>query len=85
MLKSNHNQLLAEITLLEDLANELKNAPDEAINFHLSDGNDFAQWIGSVLGDKKLAKQVTEIEVEEGQAPKDQLVSLIELRIQQLK
>jgi hypothetical protein len=83
-LKLDHNEVISEIFLLEDLAEAIETSPDQAIEFHTRDVNDFANWVKYSIGDRLLADAIEEIKGE----PKDvkrQLAETIKPRIMQLK
>ena len=45
---------------LEDLATVLPDIPDDTFNHHVNkEKNDFSAWINDVIGDKKLAKELS--------------------------
>lgn len=47
---------------LYDLESALETMSDEQYEYHAKrEGNDFANWIGGVLGDKELAKKVARV------------------------
>ena len=56
-LKIDHNNVVAEITVLEGLCENIKKAPGDAIVFHMSGRNDFAAWIKGAVGDWCLARK----------------------------
>ncbi len=68
---------------LETFLYLLKRVDKRSIYFHLREGhNDFATWIREVLGDAKLASELMEVE---WWRPRDELTSMIEDRIRELK
>jgi len=71
---------------LEELASHLKKAPLEAIAHHFNEQkNDFAVWVGEVIGDEILAKKLKSIEITEPEKAKKLLIRAFENRIRQLK
>lgn len=85
LLKTNHENILNEITLISDMRNAIQNAPIAAIAFHLRQGNDFADWVEESVGDKKLAAKMRKIQYEEILDAKDQLVEILDKKIKKQK
>lgn len=61
-LKKDHQSVVAEIFDLPGLRDAIQDAPDEAILFHLDGRNDYAAWIGAVLGSKALQEAVGQVD-----------------------
>ena len=58
---------------LVDLEKALKEMGDEIYKYHVSkDKNDFAKWVGEVIGDKMLAQELIKTKNKEGAAEKVQ-------------
>ena len=84
-LKADHDNILSEIVLLEDLAETLSNSSEEAISFHTQTGNDFAVWVHEVVGDEGLADSIRNIEYADPTDARDKMVSAIRERVDFLK
>lgn len=84
-LKTTHSNVIAEITLLEDLHKAIQNAPLEAIAFHIKDGNDFANWINYVVGDWGLGSQINTITETDPRKAKTKILEVMGGRISRLK
>ena len=85
ILKSDHDKVLSEIALLEDLAEALAKSPTEVVAFHTRQGNDFAAWIGTVVGDTELAARLSTIESATLEETKSKTVSAIRERVDSIK
>ncbi len=85
LLKAGHDDVVSEITVLDDLAEKLAKASAESVAFHLRDGNDFAAWTHSVVGDEELAEQLNGIEYGSPEDARDRMVSAIRARVDSLK
>lgn len=85
-LKSDELNHLAEVTKVEQLYEELKGAPDEAIVFHMDNKNDFASWIKDCVGDWWLGSKVDKVKLEGNpSATRSELVQTLGERIYKLK
>jgi len=84
VLKVSNSDMIAEAFMLEDLLESIKKAPEESIKFHTRSGNDFSAWISEVVGDKKLASDVQQIDYSTSEA-KNALEGKLEGRIIELK
>ena len=84
-LKTSHDSTIAEIAMLETLCAELKKAPDEAIVFHLSRGNDFASWIKASVGDWYLGSKVEKVNFQNPSVARAEIVRLLEERTTKLR
>lgn len=85
-LKRDHHVVVAEIFSLEGLRDAIREAPDEAILFHLSGKNDYAAWIGNVLGSKTLQEEVCRIDSSAGsKKAREELLDTLDLGIKVLK
>ena len=76
-LKSDHDTVIQEIHQLEDLHKAIERAPPEAIVFHMNERNDFANWIGDVVGYQILSQKVNEIELDEPERTRWKLVGAL--------
>ena len=66
---------------LEEFLETLKNAPQEAIDFHLREGvNDFEDWVRHVVKDIELADEIKRIKKEHG-PDKQKLVKAVEKKL----
>jgi hypothetical protein len=85
-LKSDHHRVVAEVFDLEGLRDAISDAPDEAIVFHLSGKNDYAAWIGAVLGSKTLQEEIGKIDPNAGPVKaRQELLDTLDLGIKVLK
>jgi hypothetical protein len=85
-LKSDHHCVVAEIFDLAGLRDAIREAPDEAILFHLSGKNDYAEWIGAVLGSKTLHEELGRIDSSAGpKKARQELLDTLDLGIKVLK
>ena len=82
-LKSDHDQVLAEIHSLEGLLSALEAAPAEALVFHTAGRNDFATWIRDAVRYTSLSHVVDNIRAESGDVEdiRKRLVTVLELAI----
>ena len=85
LLKSDHHKILGESCMLEGLLEALESASSESIEFHLREGNDFASWVGKVVGDKKLAEKLGEVTLTEPEKTRSELAELVRGRIMDLE
>ena len=70
---------------LEEFLETLKNAPQEAIDFHLREGvNDFEDWVRHVVKDIELADELKRIKEEHG-PNKQKLVKAVEKKLKAKK
>jgi hypothetical protein len=84
--KRDHHTVDAEIFDLAGLRDAIQNAPDEAILFHLSGKNDYAEWIGNVLGSKTLQDAIYHIDSSMGPVKaRQELLDTLDLGIKVLK
>jgi hypothetical protein len=84
-LKTGHDNTIAEIAMLETLCSELKRAPDEAIVFHLSRGNDFASWVKASVGDWYLGSRIEKVNFQNPSVARSEIVRLLEERTTKLR
>jgi hypothetical protein len=84
-LKTGHDNTIAEIAMLETLCAELKRAPDEAIVFHLSRGNDFASWVKASVGDWYLGSRIEKVNFQNPSVARAEIVRLLEDRTTKLR
>jgi hypothetical protein len=85
-LKCDHHSVVAEVFDLAGLRDAIREAPGEAILFHLSGKNDYASWIGNVLGSKTLQEAL--MQVDSGKGPekaRQELLDTLDLGIKVLK
>jgi hypothetical protein len=85
VLKSDHNEVVSEISLLEDLAEKLANSSPGVVSFHMREGNDFASWIGNAIGDTELAAKLSSISHTDSEETRNRVVSTIRERVDYLK
>lgn len=83
-LKEDHDKVIAEIRLLEELAEAINSVPDSSIAFHIREGNDFARWIRNCVGDSLLADALEEVRGNPGEV-RGLLAETIGSRISQLR
>jgi len=84
-LKRNHDEVLSECLLLEELKEAIENAPEEAILFHLDGRNDFASWVREEIGDLELSGNLEYIRPSKTIDVKSELVHVLNSRIKALK
>jgi len=84
-LKTDHGQVIAEISMLEGLCESLKKSPSEAIVFHMSGRNDFATWIKDAVGDWWLGSKVEKVQLKTPEETRNALVRVMEERIYKLR
>ena len=84
-LKRNHDEVLSECLLLEELKEAIENAPEEAILFHLDGRNDFANWVREEIGDLELSGDLEYIRPSKTIDVKSELVHVLDSRIKTLK
>ena len=85
-LKKDHHSVVAEICDLQSLRDAIDEAPDEAILFHLDGRNDYAEWIGAVLGSKTLQDAVGRVDSSKGAGvARQELVDTLDVGIKVLK
>jgi len=61
-IKLSSGEVIAEAFLLEDLASALKSSPEDAVVNHLREGNEFAAWVRTVVGDGELADKLENVQ-----------------------
>jgi hypothetical protein len=85
-LKRDHHSVVAEIFDLAGLRDAIREAPDDAILFHLSGKNDYAEWIGSVLGSKTLQEEISRIDSSSGpKKARQELLDTLDMGLKVLK
>jgi hypothetical protein len=84
-IKMDSGEVIAEVFLLEDLLDALRNSPDESISYHMSEGNDFAEWVSKVVGDSELAVQLAAVEYSTPDVTKNNLITLLDSKLESLK
>ncbi len=85
-LKKDHHSVVAEICDLQSLRDAIYEAPDEAILFHLDGRNDYAEWIGVVLGSKTLQEAVCQVDSSKGaENARQELLDALDTGIKVLK
>ena len=84
-LKTDHNNVVAEIAVLEGLCENIKKAPGDAIVFHMSGRNDFAAWIKDAVGDWWLGSKVEKVQLKTPEETRAALVRVMEERIYKLR
>lgn len=84
-LKRNHDEVLSECHLLEELKGAIENAPEEAILFHLDGRNDFATWVREEIGDLELGADLERIRPSKTIDVRSELVHVLDSRIKALK
>lgn len=68
------------LTNIEQLPNVLKNMEDHQFNHHVnSERNDFSSWIKDVIGDSKLANQLSKVKT------KRTTITKLKKRLKELK
>jgi hypothetical protein len=85
ILKKDHDRIISYVSHLEELSQEIQKADEESIRFHLREGNDFANWIKTSVGDAELAEKIQSIGCDEVEKAKKHLASAIYERIDSLK
>ena len=76
-LRKSPKEPIAEIFSLEDLLMGIERAPQEAIIFHLRNGNDFAQWVNKIIGYQELSKKLKQVKLTHPEEARQKLVSLL--------
>jgi hypothetical protein len=72
-------------TSLDAFEQKLQVVPDASVNFHLQRG-DFQKWISDTLGDDKLAKRISVIELKlPVEDLRKELLAIVQARINQFK
>jgi hypothetical protein len=72
-------------TSLDAFEKNLQVVPDASVNFHFQRG-DFQKWIGDTLGDDKLAKRISLIDLTlPVEDLRKELVAIVQARINQFK
>jgi len=84
-LKRNHDEVLSECHLLEELKGAIENAPEEAILFHLDGRNDFATWVREEIGDLELGADLERIRPSKTIDVRSELVHVLDSRIKALR
>ena len=84
-LKADHDNIIGEVLLLEELSEALANAPEQVIPFHMKQGNDFAHWVDNAVGDAQLAQRIRAISYTTPAETKDKIVSALRERVDGLK
>jgi hypothetical protein len=85
LLKSDHDKVLSEVILLEDLAEKLANSTSNVVSFHTREGNDFAAWVKNAVGDIELADKLNSVKFDNPDEGRDKMVSTIRERVDSLK
>ena len=85
LLKTSHDKIINEITLLGDLKEAIKNAPIAAVSFHLKEGNDFADWVESAVGEEELAEKMRKVKYDSILEAREELISVIESGIKDMQ
>lgn|GEM_PF-1183176 len=85
ILKKEHGEIIGEAFMLEGLLEAVESAPDESIAFHLASGNDFSGWVLQVVGDKKLAQRLDEVDARDISGARKHLSSSLRERIMDLE
>ena len=65
--------------LLEDLLDALKASTDEAVSYHMDEGNEIAQWVSDVVGNAELSAKIQSVD------SKEQIIDLVFAQIEQMK
>lgn len=74
-LQGNH-----PIKSLCELADVLNSIDDAAFAFHVSEGrNDFAKWIANIVGDKRLAEKIEQLDT------RQDIAKAVNIRVEFLK
>ena len=85
-LKRDHHSVIAEVRDLQGLKAAIREAPDEAVLFHLQGRNDYAAWIGGVIGSSALQEAVSKVDHCMGaEKAREELVTTLGLGIKVLK
>lgn len=85
-LKKDHHVVLAEVRDIRGLREAIREAPDEAVLFHLDGRNDYAAWIGNVLGSRVLQEEVLKVDPRMGaKKAREELVDTLGIGIKLLK
>jgi hypothetical protein len=83
-LKNDESYVAAVCTSLPMLLDAVKSAQTSSVAFHLARGNDYANWIGSVIGDRELSEKLGEINPANTEDAKAQIMELLSQRIRGL-
>jgi hypothetical protein len=78
-------EVIAEAFLLEDLLEAIMKSPDEAIDFHMKDNNDFSTWVRNVVGDSELANRLDSVKYTTSGETRQNIVKLIDDKVESLK
>jgi hypothetical protein len=84
-IKLNSGEVIAEVFLLEDLLEALAKSPQEAIANHIKDGNEFAAWVRTVVGDSELAEALESVKYETSAEAKAKIIGILEGKVESLK
>jgi len=84
-IKMESGEVVAEAFLLDDLLEAVRKSPDEAIGFHLKEGNDFANWVRNVIGDAQLAQDLEAVAYSTPQEARDRIAGLLDAKVESLK
>ncbi len=76
-LRKSPQEPVFEIFSLEDLLKGIERAPQEAIIFHLQNGNDFAQWVSEIIGYQELSKKLRQVELTHPEEARQKLVGIL--------
>jgi len=82
--KAGETKVIGVCTSMHSLLDILHPSPLEAVKFHLSRGNDFADWIENVIGDDNLSRRIREIDPSNPHYAKIRISRLISERIGEL-
>lgn len=85
LLKDDHANILGEVCMLSGLIEAIEDAPAEAVEFHMRDGNDFAGWVGEVVGDEKLAQVLSDVKYEDPEETRRMLLTCLRHRVMDLE
>jgi len=84
--KKDHYNVITEVRDIRSLRDAIRDAPDEAILFHLDGRNDYAAWIGNVIGSRSLQEEVSKVHSGMGaKKAREELVSTLSIGLKVLK
>jgi hypothetical protein len=84
-IKLESGEVVAEAFVLEDLVEALRKSPDEAVSYHMKNGNDLALWVRNVVGDRSLAEELEQVTMTTPSETRTKLVGIIDSKVESLK
>jgi len=84
IIKETDADIIAHVSILDELADIMAIASKQTMDFHLKEGNDFSSWIKGVIGDAELAEKINSIDYSDTESGRDKAVSAIRERVDEL-